>query len=145
MPLCRSCVGTKAGTMLRSVNGACAEAAAAAALRWSRLQLSFAHLGLNLRPLLTERLLVPTGRFYFTFFCLLWIIFKTLALASISRVFRPSFQGPALFLQAWKSASAAEVEWTWYYSKLCYQIHIYWIKSFGWELFICRKHFVELV
>lgn len=45
--------------------------------------LLFAHLGLYLGPLLEEQLSMPTGRFYFTFFCVLWIFFKTLALYSI--------------------------------------------------------------
>lgn len=86
--------------------GVCAYAAVAAQ-RWSRLQLSFAHLGLNLRPLLAEWLLLPTGIFYFTFFCLLWIIIKTLALASISWVFRPSYYA----LHCWYMHKNLQVKW----------------------------------
>ncbi len=74
--------------------------AAAAARHWSQLRLSFAHLGLNLRPLLMERFLVPTGSFYVTSLCVLWIFFETFSLASISRVCRPSVKGPVLLMHA---------------------------------------------
>lgn len=63
--------------MLNCVNGSLCRVAAALVSAPAQ----FCPFGLECEAFVDGAFLVPTGRFYFTFFCLLGIIFKTLALA----------------------------------------------------------------
>lgn len=85
-------------------------AEAAAARRWSRLRLSFAHLGLNMRPFVDR--VAPRANWQILFHFLLSPLnnfLKLLASPSISRVFRPSVGSTVLLVQARKSASQMKI------------------------------------